>query len=123
MADTTDKYRGSKHYHLVYCALINAARRWTVVTYKDIAEVMGLPTTGSYMGAETGRMLGVISEDEFNHERPLLSAVAVSSVTNAPGEGFFGWAKDLGRLKDESKEGKRRFWEEEKAAVYEVWGK
>ncbi|MDQ3743093.1 MAG: hypothetical protein M3444_01800 [Acidobacteriota bacterium] len=123
MSESKYKYRGSKSYHLLYCALINAAQNRSTITYKDVAEIMGLPPTGSHMGAETGRMLGVISEDEFNNGRPLLSAVAVSSVSGSPGEGFFGWAKDLGRLKDDSKEGKKRFWEEEKAAVYETWAK
>jgi len=123
MSETKDKYRGSKSYHLLYCALINAAQNKSTITYKDVAEIMGLPSTGSYMGAETGRMLGAISEDEVYNGRPLLSSVAMSSVSGSPGEGFFGWAKELGRLKDESKEGKRRFWEEEKAAVYETWAK
>src|SRR5215204_5673307 len=104
MGGATDKYRSSKGYHLVYCALITAAQKRDTITYKDVAECMGITPVGSYMAAETGAMLGVISEDECNNGRPLLSAIAVSSVSGIPGEGFFGWAKDLGKLRDESKE-------------------
>lgn len=121
MSSTSERYRASKSYHLVYCALIQAARNRGTITYKDVAETMGITPKGSYMASETGRMLGGISEDELHDGRPLLSAIAVSSVTGFPGEGFFGLAKDLGKLKDESDAGKKKFWEEEKAAVYETW--
>ena len=51
----------------------------------------------------------------------MLSAIAVG-VSGLPGDGFFAWAQDLGRFEDsEDKEARRRFWEEEKRAVYETW--
>src|SRR5437660_12333021 len=103
MSETKDKYRGSKSYHLLYCALINAAQNKSTITYKDVAEIMGLPSTGSYMGAETGRMLGAIPDDEVYNGRPPLSSVAMIGVSGSPGEGCFGWTSATGRRKDESK--------------------
>ena len=117
------KYRGSKAYFLCYCALINAARNRGTITYKEIAEITGLPTSGSYMAREVGQLLFEISEEERNQGRPMLSALVVSSTNNAPGPGFFGLAQDWGKFTDNSAEGKRRFWEEEKGAVYAAWRK
>ena len=40
---------------------------------------MGLPLQGGYMGAEVGRMLGEIAEDEIRHGRPMLTAIVVGT--------------------------------------------
>ena len=117
-----DKYRGSKEYLLVYCELIKAARYKGTTTYQAIAEMMGLPLRGSYMGSEVGKILGEISEDELNQGRPMLSAIAVG-VRGLPGPGFFSLAREFAKLQDDSKEGEHRFWEKEKAAVYATWQK
>jgi len=79
MSVVSDKYRGSKEYFLVYCELIKAARYGGLTTYQAIAQIMGLPLTGHHMSAETGHILGEISEDEINHGRPMLSAIAVGA--------------------------------------------
>lgn len=121
MSVVADKYRGSKEYLLVYAELIQAARYRGMTTYQAIAEIMDLPLTGNYMSRETGHMLGEIAEDEFNKGRPMLTAVAVSSTTGIPGDGFFGLARDLDRLKGTSEEMEHRFWEQEKEAVYATW--
>lgn len=114
------KYRGSKEYLLVYCELIRAARYRGLTAYQTIAEIMGLPLRGNYMGKEVGHVLGEISQDELDHGRPMLSALAVG-VSGLPGSGFFSLARELGKLQERSKEAQRRFWEEEKAAVYKAW--
>jgi len=116
------KYRGSKEYLLVYCELIGAARYRGMTTYQAIADIMGLPLRGSYMGAEVGHMLGEISQDELDHDRPMLSAIVVG-VRGSPGPGFFNLARGVGKLQDDSREGEQRFWEEEKKAVYTTWQK
>ncbi len=121
MPETKGKYRDKKEYHLVYCALINAARNKRTITYMEVAGLMGIHKSGSHMASQTGHMLGEISEDEHEQGRPLLSAIAVSSVDGKPGKGFYGWAKQLGRLKDDSEAVKKKFWEEEKLAVYDTW--
>lgn len=122
MVVVADKYRGKKIYHIIYSELITAARYRGTVTYQEIARLMGLPLSGNYMGLEVGHILGEISEDEHAQGRPMLSAVAVG-VSGEPGEGFYGLAKELSKLKDDSTEGRRRFWEAEKAAVYKAWKK
>jgi hypothetical protein len=120
MTVVSDKYRGSKEYLLVCCELVKAARCRGTTTYQAIAEIMGLPLTGAHMGREVGRMLGAIAEDEVSYGRPMLSAVAVG-VGGSPGPGFFILARELGKLQEDSKEAERRFWEEEKEAVYATW--
>jgi hypothetical protein len=121
MTVVADKYRGTKEYHLVYGELIRAAQYSGLTTYQALAQIMGLPLKGSYMGTQTGRVLGEISEDELSHGRPMLSAIAVG-VSGLPGERFFALAEQLGRLPaGASQEEKQAFWEQERKAVYEAW--
>src|SRR5689334_3557661 len=108
MTVVSNKYRGSKVYLLVYSELINAARYKGSISYQEIAAIMGLPLQGNYMSSETGQILGEISEDEFINGRPMLSAIAVTSK-GEPGSGFFGLAKLLGKLEDDSEERKQQF--------------
>jgi len=115
-----DKYRGTKEYMLVFCELLKAARYGGTTTYQAVAQILSLPSTGSYMGREVGHMVGEISEDEFNHGRPMLSSVVVG-VSGRPGGGFFDLARQLGKLTEESEKAETRFWEQEKAAVYHTW--
>ena len=120
MPIVTDKYRGTKEYHLIYSELITAAKYRGTITYQEIAQIIGLPLRGSYMGSEIGQLLGEISEDEFNAGRPMLSSVAVN-VQGSPGSGFFQLARSLGKLSEETKEAENDFWEEECENVYETW--
>jgi len=121
MSVVQTKYRGSKEYYLAYAELVTAARYRGTVTYQEIAQIMGLPLRGRYMANEVARLVGEISEDEHLHGRPMLSAIVVRKHEGDPGAGFFVLAKDLGKLQDDSEAGKRRFWEQEKAAVYATW--
>ena len=114
------KYRGSKEYLLVYCELIRTARYKGMTTYQAIAQIMGLPLEGSYMGKEVGQMLGEIVRAEVEHGRPMLSAIAVG-VSGFPGPGLFALARELGMLTDASKEAERHLWQKEVAVVYETW--
>ena len=118
MPVVSDKYRGTTTYFHVLAELVRAAQYRGRTTYQDIALLMGLPQSGNYMGKEVGLILGEISEDEVRAGRPMLSAVAVG-VNGKAGSGFFGLARDLGRLdqnKDES-----AFWKEELDAAYSAW--
>jgi hypothetical protein len=115
-----DKYRGTQTYSLVYCRLLNAARKKEGVSYEEIGQIMGLePQVG--MAREIGRLLGEINEDEHNNGRPMLSAVAVEPTTRMPGEGFFQFAKQLNKFDGETDEDKREFWRDEIQRVYEIW--
>ena len=114
----TTKYRGGTVYFQVFSELIRAAQYRGTTTYQDIATIMGLPSHGSYMGAETGHILGEISEDEVRAGRPMLSAVAVG-VSGSPGSGFYSAARKLGLLTSPIDD--VGFWEDQRAACYEAW--
>jgi hypothetical protein len=122
MSELLVKYRGSKEYALVYSEMISAARYRGVITYQAVAQIMGLPLTGSYMGHEVGQLIGEISRDEVQNGRPMLSALVVGT-SGVPGDGFYTWAKALGRLTNDSKEARAAFWEGEKQAVYQAWAR
>ena len=122
MAVVSNKYRGTTTYHLVFSELISAAQHGGVTSYQEVASIMGLPMQGNHMAAEVGQMLGEISEDEVAQHRPMLSAVAVNTA-GQPGSSFFGLAKQMGLLKDESDAAKRQFWERTKAEAYGAWRK
>ena len=118
MTVVKDKYRGTTTYFRVLADLVRAAEHRGVTTYQDLAVIMGLPTRGTNMGAQTGQALGEISEDEVRAGRPMLSAVAVN-VNGKAGPGFFGLARDLGRLSAGDDE--EAFWRRELEAAYETW--
>jgi len=120
MGVVPDKYRATAVYRDVYRELINAARYKGIVTYQELAQMMGLPISGQHMGSQVGWILGEISEDEHAAGRPMLSAVAVA-VSGEPGEGFYELARKLGLLGEVPSEESRKFWRRQKEAVYETW--
>jgi hypothetical protein len=113
-----DKYRGTTKYFHALAELVRAAQYRGLTTYQDIAVIMGLPQSGNHMGKEVGWLLGEISEDEVNAGRPMLSSVTVGANGKA-GPGFFGLARELGRLPVNGDESE--FWERERAAAYDAW--
>ena len=118
MPIVNDKYRGTTKYFHVHGELVRAAQYRGLTTYQDIAVIMALPLTGAHMGSETGIILGEISEDEVNAGRPMLSAIAVG-VSGKPGSGFFGLARDLGKLR--AGEDEMAFWQAERDRTYAAW--
>ncbi|MBL8130827.1 MAG: hypothetical protein JNL42_03140 [Anaerolineae bacterium] len=110
----------SVEYHLVYNELINAARRRGIVTYQELAHVVGLPLEGNYMGKRIGELLGTVSENEVRHNRPMLSAIAVTTG-GRPGGGFFTWARQLNLLQSEHKADEEAFWEQQQKQIYATW--
>lgn len=107
-------------YHLLYGELIRTAQHRGTVTYKQLAPVVGLPTTGNYMGNRLGSILGAISQNEVNQGRPMLSAVVVKA-NGEVGDGFFTLAQQLDLLTSDDESAKQAFWEAEKRKIYEVW--
>ena len=112
------KYRGTTTYFQVMAELIKAAEYRGLTTYQDIAVIMGLSITGSYMGRETGYILGEISEDQVLAGRPMLSAVAVG-VKGEPGPGFTSFAQQLGLF--DGAQSEAEFWKDQRDAVYRTW--
>ncbi len=117
-----ERYKDSVEYFKVYSDLISAARNNTTLNYKDVARVMGLPESGNHMGAETGHLLGEISENEHNNGRPMLSALALQTNYKKPGEGFYVLACQL-KLLDENATAKEKkdFWKAHCDLVYTKW--
>ena len=121
MSVATDKYRGTGEYFLVFNELVKAARHRGSATYQELADLIGLPVTGDYMGSELGHLLGAISEDQHRLNKPLLSAVAVK-VDGLPGKGFFDLAKNLGKYSGSAdRDQQHLFWETEIKQVYDLW--
>jgi len=116
------KYVCEKSFLEVYCRLIQVAKNRGTITYKCIAEIMGLPTSGSYMGKETGRMLGEISSFENKCGRPMISIVVVKSDGSGCGDGFYNLAKELGKF-DSNKENEEQFHQRVLDEVYVLWQK
>lgn len=107
-------------YHLVYSELIVAARRRGTVTYQELAHIVGLPLTGNYMGKRIGDILGAVSQNEVDHGRPMLSAIAVNTA-GKPSKGFFDLARLVGLINSEDPETERAFVEAQKREIYKIW--
>ncbi len=114
------KYRRSTTYDIVKAELVATARHRGTITYQEIAKLVGFPLEGNYMGAEIGRLLGEISEDEHRRRRPMLSAIVVTT-SGMPGPGFFKLARDLAKLRGTKLADQRAFWKSEVRAVHSTW--
>ena len=108
----------TKEYFIAYRILINAAQHHGFATYQEIAQAIGLPTAGNYLGKKIGEILGTISANEKEQGRPMLSAIAIGT-NGKTGAGFIPWAKQLGYLKEGEDE--EAFWHKECEKVYEEW--
>jgi hypothetical protein len=114
------KYRGKKGYFVVLAELLAAARHRGLVTYQEVAKLIGFPLTGSYMGAEIGNLLGELSEDQHDLGFPMLSAIVVTN-SGLPGPGFFNCASRLGRYSGATPDDEMAFWKAEVVAVHAAW--
>ena len=118
MSRVRTRFRGSVAYYQVMSELLRAAQHRGVTTYQEIAWIMGLPCNNNFMNAATGQILGEISEDEVLAGRAMLGAVAVG-VGGKPSPAFYGLARELGRLGNDTEE--EQFWAAELHQVYEAW--
>lgn len=115
-----DKYRGTPKYFIAFSEIITAARYGGTITYQELAIAVGFPLTGNALGAMISQLLGEISEDEHLRGRPMLSAI-VTKKDGTLGEGFFNLARDLDLLTNDSLEGRKKFCEDQKKAIYHIW--
>jgi hypothetical protein len=115
-----DQGKNSINYFICYSLLINAAQHRGFTTYQEIAQAIGMETSGNHMGQVVSKLLELVSRNEVEHDRPMLSAVAVG-VDGIPGDGFYKLAKDLELLEDD--QDKTSFWQAENKKVYEIWKK
>lgn len=99
--------------------LSNKARRRELVTYGEIAPILGIDTSNEYFGIHVGRMLDALNRREFAESRPLISAIVVSADSGQPGSGYYGCARDLRRYRGDDFEE----WAMEVQRVHDYWSR
>ena len=82
-------------HQAVYERLVQAARAREFVHYGELAKMLGIDMDNPHFGAQVGKVLGHISEDEVAAGRPMISAIVVSRDTMLPGYGFFTLGQEL----------------------------
>ena len=103
----------------IYEKLKEVARAKGLITYKEIAEVVGLDWNKDYGKCrQIFPVLGAVSTSEVQQRHPMLSAIAVRQDTRTPGPGFFKLARDLGCYQGADD---RSFWVIERDAVWNFW--
>lgn len=99
--------------------LTEAAKKGEPIHYEDIAPLYGFNYDKDADRAEVGRLLGIISEDELDAGRPMLSAVVVLKGGEAmPGKGFFDLARRRGRFRGGDE---KLYWVSEFQEVCKYW--
>ncbi len=101
----------------VYEALKQVARARGVVTYSEVASLIGLGITNP-RDPRLRKILHEICSYEVEHGRPMLGAVVVRKADKHPGEGFFKRARELGLFRESDK---LAFWASELSKVYAYW--
>ncbi len=99
--------------------LVDAARAERSVYYEEIAPMFGFNYDRDHDRAEVGRILGVVSKEEVEADRPMLSAVVVhKGGDEMPGDGFFKLARELHRYRGGDK---KIYWASELKELYDYW--
>jgi hypothetical protein len=86
---------GTMEHQAVHDRLVQAARAGGFVHYGELAKMLGIDMDNPHFGAQVGKILGRISEDEIAAGRPMISAIVVSRDTMLPGSGFFKLGQEL----------------------------
>ena len=103
---------------LLYCRLLEVAKAHCTITYREVAELVGLGLGKAEHRADLSKILRTISLHEQEHGRPLLSAVVVSEATDFPGRGFFWMLESLGVSVSDNQE---ELFERELGRVHQHW--
>ena len=85
-------------HQAVYERLVQAARAREFVHYGELAKMLSIDMDNPHFGAQVGKVLGRISEDEVASGRPMISAIVVSKDNMLPGSGFFKLGQELHRV-------------------------
>jgi len=103
----------------IYEELKEVAQRKSLITYKELAGVVGLDWNKDYGKCrQIFSVLGAVSISEVQQGHPMLSAIAVRQDTRIPGPGFFTLARDLGRYQSGED---YSFWVAERDAAWNLW--
>jgi hypothetical protein len=105
----------------LYEKLKEVARARSVITYSDIAPLVGVDIRTSLGRREIGRLIAKVCAHEVAHGRPMLGSVVVRKDTGMPGDGYFKGACRLGQFDPDGKKDKRAFWAEELERVHDYW--
>jgi hypothetical protein len=114
----SSKYKGSKEYFRVYSLLIQAAHFRGTVQYMQVSKILHIKKRGNHMSREVGQILGEISRNEVNYDRPMLSSVAIGT-NGFPSRGFQECARELNAWNGQGDW--KVFWQSERDKVYKVW--
>ncbi|MBM4301472.1 MAG: hypothetical protein FJ121_08055 [Deltaproteobacteria bacterium] len=105
------KHRGTPECLKAYEKLKEVAGARGTIFYTEVAKIMGITTQNPNIGSIIGRIVGAMSEDEHDQNRPMLSAVVVNGENaGKPGPGFLELAEQLGRLEGLTSQEKQDFW-------------
>jgi hypothetical protein len=105
-----------KMHKAIYNKLKEVARKRQLITYKELAAVVGLDWNKDYGKCQQiFSILRAICTAEVEQEHPMLAAIAVRRDTGMPGSGFFALAHDLGRYQSGTD---YSFWTAERDAVW-----
>ena len=112
----------SKFYNPVRDELIKVARNHGRITYKELANKVGMPDNTYTLTKLLGELLCDINEDEQAEKRPMLSVLVVRAADRLPGIGVYDCAEYLGRLSPGATEDDEMvFWAREKKRVFKTW--
>ncbi len=103
----------------IYDKLKEVAQQKQLITYKELASVVGLDWNKNYGKCrQIPSILRDICTSEVEQGHPMLAAVVVRKDTRMPGSGFFALAPCLGRCQSEAN---YSFWIPERDAVWSLW--
>ena len=90
-----------------------------LVTYGEIAPLLGIDLGNEFWGIRVGNVLDVINRGEFAEHRPLLSAIVVLADTRQPGAGYYVCARELRKYRGSDFEE----WAMEVGRVHDYWSR
>lgn len=104
---------------IIYVKLKEIAGAGSLITYQNVADLVGLDMHNPGDRAILSQLLDDINAEEVTvHGRPMLSAVVVRKDESIPGPGFFECARKLGRYTAGAED---TFYCEELRQVYVAW--
>ena len=107
-----------KMHKAIYAKLKEVAQQKQLITYKELAAVVGLDWNKDYGKCrQIFSILRDICTSEVEQGHPMLSAVVVRQDTRIPGSGFFALALYLGRCQSGTD---YSFWIPERDAVWSL---
>lgn len=95
--------------------LIEVARRKEMITYRDLAEYLGIPTVGPWRG-----MLNEIYNEEMAAGRPDLTLLVVYSGSGYPAFISLGGPAQSVKF-DPANPAHRQAWAAELSKIYQTW--